>query len=59
MDGRVINGTQLSIPYISLAALGPTGFTNWLKSTKNGLRSDVREVLLLVYGLMQSDMQIE
>ncbi len=59
MDGRVINGTQLSIPYISLAAMGPTGFTNWLKSTKNGLRSDVREVLLLVYGLMQSDMQIE
>jgi len=59
MDGQVINGTQLSLPYISLAALGPNGFTNWLKSTKNGLRSDVREVLLLVYGLMQSDMQIE
>jgi len=59
MDGQVINGTRLSIPYISLAAMGPAGFTNWLKSTKNGLRSDVREVLLLVYGLMQSDMHIE
>ncbi|MCP4342023.1 MAG: hypothetical protein GY799_24860, partial [Desulfobulbaceae bacterium] len=59
MDGQVINGTRLSIPYISLAAMGPAGFATWLKSTKNGLRSDVREVLLLVYGLMQSDMQIE
>ncbi len=56
MDGQVINGSRLSLPYISLAAMGQTAFTAWLKSTKNGLRSDVREVLLLVFGLMQSDM---
>jgi general secretion pathway protein A len=59
MDGQVINGARLSLPYISLAAMGHAGFGNWLKSTRNGLRSDVREVLILVYGLMQSDMQIE
>ncbi len=59
MDGQVINGTRLSLPYISLAAMGQTAFTNWLKSSKNGLRSDVREILLLVFGLMQSDIPME
>ncbi len=59
MDGQVINGARLSLPYISLAAMGQTAFTNWLKSTKNGLRSDVREILLLVFGLMQSDIPVE
>lgn len=55
MDGQTINSSVLSLPCVGLAAIGSSGFAAWLKSTNNNLDSEVREILLLVYGLMQSE----
>ena len=55
MDGQQINGSVLSLPCVGLAAIGPSGFMSWLKSTNNNLDTEVREIFLLVYGLMQSE----
>lgn len=55
MDGQQINNSVLSLPCVGLAAIGSSGFSAWLKSTNNNLDNEVREILLLVYGLMQSE----